>query len=180
MDEGMSSLILLAVPLFIMLGQLIEMTEMAKAMVAFLASLLGHVRGGLQYVLLGAMLLVSGISGAKTADMAAVAPVLFPEMKKRGAQRGRDGRRCSPAAGAMAETIPPSLVLIAIGSVTGVSIAALFTGGLLPGVVLAIGLAVLARQRAGGEDLRGVQAGAGGNRVADLCHRVAGARCCRS
>ena len=69
MDEGMSSLILLAVPLFIMLGQLMEMTEMAKAMVAFLASILGHVRGGLQYVLLGAMLLVSGISGAKTADM---------------------------------------------------------------------------------------------------------------
>ena len=87
-DEGMSSLILLAVPLFIILGQLIEMTEMAKAMVAFLASLVGHVRGGLQYVLLGAMLLVSGISGAKTADMAAVAPVLFPEMRKRGLNDG--------------------------------------------------------------------------------------------
>jgi tripartite ATP-independent transporter DctM subunit len=57
----------------------------------------------------------------------------------------------------MAETIPPSLVLIAIGSVTGVSIAALFTGGLLPGVVLAIGLAILARQRTGAEDLRGVK-----------------------
>jgi tripartite ATP-independent transporter DctM subunit len=154
-DEGMSSLILLAVPLFIILGQLIEMTQMAKAMVAFLASLIGHVRGGLQYVLLGAMLLVSGISGAKTADMAAVAPVLFPEMRKRGLN---DGEMVSllAAAGGMAETIPTSLVLIAIGSVTGVSIAALFAGGLLPGVVLAIGLAVLARQRAGGENLRGV------------------------
>ena len=154
-DEGMSSLILLAVPLFIILGQLIEMTEMAKAMVAFLASLIGHVRGGLQYVLLGAMLLVSGISGAKTADMAAVAPVLFPEMRKRGLN---DGEMVSllAAAGAMAETIPPSLVLIAIGSVTGVSIAALFAGGLLPGIVLAIGLAVLARRRAGDENLRGV------------------------
>ena len=155
-DEGMSSLILLAVPLFILLGRLIEMTEMAKAMVAFLASLLGHVRGGLQYVLLGAMLLVSGISGAKTADMAAVAPVLFPEMRKRGLH---DGEMVSllAAAGAMAETIPPSLVLIAIGSVTGVSIAALFTGGLLPGVVLAIGLAILARQRTPAEDTRGVR-----------------------
>ncbi|MBV9654041.1 MAG: TRAP transporter large permease subunit [Acetobacteraceae bacterium] len=155
-DEGMSSLILLAVPLFIILGQLIEMTEMAKAMVAFLASLIGHLRGGLQYVLLGAMLLVSGISGAKTADMAAVAPVLFPEMRKRGLE---DGEMVSllASAGAMAETIPPSLVLIAIGSVTGVSIAALFAGGLLPGVVLAIGLAALARQRAGGENLRGVK-----------------------
>lgn len=155
-DEGMSSLILLAVPLFIMLGALIEMTEMAKALVAFLASLVGHVRGGLQYVLLGAMLLVSGISGSKTADMAAVAPVLFPEMKKRGLAEGEMVSLLA-SAGAMAETIPPSLVLIAIGSVTGVSIAALFTGGLLPGVVLAIGLALLARYRTGAEDLRGLK-----------------------
>ena len=155
-DEGMSSLILLAVPLFVMLGALIEITDMARAMVAFLASLIGHVRGGLQYVLLGAILLVSGISGSKTADMAAVAPVLFPEMRKRGLPEG-EMIALLASAGAMAETIPPSLVLIAIGSVTGVSIAALFTGGLLPGVVLAIGLAILARQRTGAEDLRGVR-----------------------
>src|SRR3954465_2890287 len=70
MDEGMSHLILLSVPLFVFLGLLIEMTGMARAMVAFLASLLGHVRGGLHYVLVGAMYLVSGISGAKAADMA--------------------------------------------------------------------------------------------------------------
>ena len=67
MDEGMSHLILLAVPLFVFLGLLIEMTGMARAMVAFLASLLGHVRGGLHYVLVGAMYLVSGISGSKAA-----------------------------------------------------------------------------------------------------------------
>ena len=85
MDEGMSHLILLAVPLFVFLGLLIEMTGMAKAMVGFLASLLGHVRGGLHFVLVGAMYLVSGISGSKAADMTAVAPVLFPEMKARGA-----------------------------------------------------------------------------------------------
>jgi tripartite ATP-independent transporter DctM subunit len=145
-DEGMSSLILLAVPLFILLGHLVEMTGMAKAMVDFLASMLGHVRGGLNYVLLGAMLLVSGISGAKTADMAAVAPVLLPEMKRRG---NHEGELISllASSGAMAETIPPSLVLITIGSVAGISIAALFTGGILPGVVLAVLLAILARQR---------------------------------
>src|SRR5215211_7072393 len=73
MDEGMSHLILLSVPLFVFLGLLIEMTGMARAMVGFLASLLGHVRGGLHYVLVGAMYLVSGISGSKAADMAAVA-----------------------------------------------------------------------------------------------------------
>jgi len=78
LDEGMSHLILLAIPLFVFLGLLIEMTGMARAMVGFLASLLGHVRGGLHYVLVAAMYLVSGISGSKAADMAAVAPVLLP------------------------------------------------------------------------------------------------------
>lgn len=145
-DEGMSSLILLAVPLFIFLGHLVEMTGMAKAMVDFLASVLGHVRGGLNFVLLGAMLLVSGISGAKTADMAAVAPVLLPEMKKRGNDEG-EMISLLAASGAMAETIPPSLVLITIGSVAGISISALFAGGIMPGIVLALFLAVLTRRR---------------------------------
>jgi tripartite ATP-independent transporter DctM subunit len=145
-DEGVSSLILLAVPLFILLGYLIVMTKMSTAMVNFLAALVGHIEGGLAYVLLGAMLLVSGISGAKTADMAAVAPVLFPDMKKRGIHEGELVSLLA-ASGAMAETIPPSIVLIIIGSVTGVSIAALFTGGIMPGVVLALALAVIARRR---------------------------------
>jgi tripartite ATP-independent transporter DctM subunit len=155
MDEGMSHLILLSVPLFVFLGLLIEMTGMARAMVGFLASLLGHVRGGLHYVLVGAMYLVSGISGSKAADMAAVAPVLFPEMKLRGAKAG-DLVALLAATGAQTETIPPSLVLITIGSVTGVSIAALFTGGLLPGVVLAITLSALVWWRYRGENLEHV------------------------
>jgi tripartite ATP-independent transporter DctM subunit len=156
MDEGMSHLILLAVPLFIFLGLLIEMAGMARAMVAFLASLLGHVRGGLNYVLVGAMYLVSGISGSKAADMAAVAPVLFPEMKQRGARPG-DLVALLASTGAQTETIPPSLVLITIGSVTGVSISALFTGGLLPGVVCAITLSALVWWRYRGEDLSHVK-----------------------
>ncbi len=156
MDEGMSHLILLAVPLFVFLGLLIEMTGMAQAMVAFLASLLGHIRGGLHYVLVAAMYLVSGISGSKAADMAAVAPVLFPEMKDRGAKPG-DLVALLSATGAQTETIPPSLVLITIGSVTGVSIAALFTGGLLPGVVLAILLCFVVRWRYRGDDLAHVK-----------------------
>ncbi|MGJ4911212.1 TRAP transporter large permease subunit [Bradyrhizobium oligotrophicum] len=160
MDEGMSHLILLSVPLFVFLGLLIEMTGMARAMVAFLASLLGHVRGGLHYVLVGAMYLVSGISGAKAADMAAVAPVLFPEMKARGARPG-DLVALLAATGAQTETIPPSLVLITIGSVTGVSIAALFTGGLLPGVVLAITLCTLVWWRYRNEDMSGVRRASG-------------------
>ncbi|CAA2106643.1 TRAP transporter large permease subunit [Variovorax paradoxus] len=156
LDEGMSHLILLAVPLFIFLGALIEMTGMARAMIQFLASLLGHVRGGLSYVLIGAMYLVSGISGSKIADMAAIAPVLFPEMVKRGAKPG-DLVALLSATGAQTETIPPSIVLITIGSVTGISIAALFTGGLLPAVVLGAALCVVVWWRYRREDLSGVQ-----------------------
>jgi len=147
MDEGMSHIILLSVPLFVFLGLLIEVTGLARAMVAFLAALIGHLRGGLSYVLLGAMYLVSGISGSKAADMAAVAPVLFPEMKARG-EKGGDLVALLSATGAMTETIPPSLVLITIGSVTGVSISALFTGGILPGAVLMLVLALVVRWQA--------------------------------
>ena len=146
----MSSLILLAVPLFVFLGGLLEMSGMARAMIAFLTAILGSVRGGLSYVLLGAIYLVSGISGAKAADMAAVAPVLFPEMKKRGMNEGEMVSVLASAA-AMSETVPPSIVLIAIGSATGVSIAALFAGGLIPALVLALALGVIAWWRSGGD-----------------------------
>lgn len=155
-EEGMSHLILLAVPLFVYLGLLIEMTGMAKAMVQFLASLLGRVRGGLSYVLIGAMYLVSGISGSKIADMAAVAPVLFPEMKKRGAKEG-DLVALLSVTGAQTETVPPSIVLITIGSVTGVSIAALFTGGLLPGLICGLALCFVVWWRYRDEDLSTVK-----------------------
>jgi tripartite ATP-independent transporter DctM subunit len=150
-DEGMSHLILLSVPLFVFLGAFIAVTGLAKAMVQFLASLLGHFRGGLQYVLLAAMYLVSGISGSKAADMAAVAPALFPEMKQRGADPGRLVALLA-ASGAMSETIPPSLVLITIGAVTGVSIAALFVGGLMPALVGMLALCVVVYWQARGEN----------------------------
>jgi tripartite ATP-independent transporter DctM subunit len=134
MDAGMTSPALLAIPLFVFLGLLIESTGMAQVMVQFLSDLLGHIKGGLSYVLVAAIYLVSGISGSKAADMAAIAPVLFPEMIKRGLPRG-DLVALLAATGAQTETIPPSLILITIGSVTGVSIASLFAGGLLPGLV---------------------------------------------
>jgi tripartite ATP-independent transporter DctM subunit len=152
MDEGMSHLILLAVPLFVLLGALIEMAGLASAMITCLVSLIGHKRGGLQYVLLGAMYLVSGISGAKAADMAAVAPALFPEMISRGNRPG-DLASLLSASAVMSETIPPSIVLITVGSVTGVSIAALFVGGLLPAVVGMIALTVVVFLQSRREDV---------------------------
>ena len=159
----MSHIILLSVPLFVFLGLLIEVTGMARVMVAFLASLLGHVRGGLHYVLVGATIWSRAFPARRPADMAAVAPVLFhQEMKARGAKPG-DLVALLAATGAQTETIPPSLVLITIGSVTGVSISALFTGGLLPGVVLALTLSALVWWRYRGEDLQPCQAVARGD-----------------
>ncbi len=154
MDDGMSNLLLLSVPMFVFLGLLMEMTGIARVMVNFLVSLVGHVKGGLSYVLLGAMYLVSGISGSKAADMAAVAPVLFPEMRKRGQHPGELASLLATSS-AMSETIPPSLVLITIGSVTNVSISALFTGGLLPAFVAALALVIVAWWRARNEDTAG-------------------------
>jgi tripartite ATP-independent transporter DctM subunit len=152
MDDGISNMLLLAVPMFVFLGLLMEMTGIARAMVNFLAALVGHVKGGLSYVLLGAMYLVSGISGSKAADMAAVAPILFPEMQRRGAHPGELSSLLATSS-AMSETIPPSLVLITIGSVVpGLSIAALFTGGLLPAFVAALALVIVAWWRARKED----------------------------
>ena len=143
MQEGVSNLVLLAVPLFIFLGLLMETAGIAQRLVGALASLVGHLRGGLSIVLVGAMYLVSGISGSKIADMAAVAPVLFPDMERRG-QKRTSMIALLATSGAMAETIPPSLVLIIIGSVTGVSIQAMFTAGLLPAFVLSILLIAVA------------------------------------
>jgi tripartite ATP-independent transporter DctM subunit len=153
-DDGISNLLLLAVPMFVFLGLLMEMTGIARVMVNFLAALIGHVKGGLSYVLLGAMYLVSGISGSKAADMAAVAPILFPEMRRRGAHPGELASLLATSS-AMSETIPPSLVLITIGSVTNISIAALFTGGLLPAAVAALALVVVAWFRARSADTGG-------------------------
>ena len=146
LDGGISDLILLSIPLFIFLGSVIEATGLARALIDFMVATLGHLRGGLHYVLLCGMYLVSGISGSKTADMAAIVPILFPEMQRRGARDG-DLIALLSASGAMAETIPPSIILISIGVVTGVSIADLFNGGLLPAAVGAIALAAVIASR---------------------------------
>ncbi len=128
MDEGMSSIILLSVPIFVLLGCVLDATGMGKAIVDFLASMLGHVRAGMSYVLLGSLFLVSGISGSKVSDMATVAPALFPEMKRRG-HKPKEMIALLSTGAAMADTVPPSIVLIVLGSVAGVSIAGLFTSG---------------------------------------------------
>lgn len=142
MDEGTSNYTLLAIPLFVFLGVVIDKSGVARALVDFLAMILVRVRGGLSYVLLGSTYVVSGISGSQAADMAAVAPALFPEMKRRGADEGELVALLS-SAGAMSLPVPPSLVMIAIGSVCGVSIAAMFAAGFLPALVSLLCLCVV-------------------------------------
>jgi tripartite ATP-independent transporter DctM subunit len=147
MDEGMSSIILVSVPIFVLLGCILDATGMGKAIVDFLASLIGHVKAGMSYVLLGSLFIVSGISGSKVSDMATVAPALFPEMKRRG-NKPREMVALLATGAAMADTVPPSIVLIVLGSVAGVSIAGLFESGFVVAMVLLAALLVLARWKA--------------------------------
>ena len=156
MDEGMSSLILVSVPVFVLLGCVLDATGMGKAIVDFLASLVGHVKAGMSYVLLSSLFIVSGISGSKVSDMATVAPALFPEMKRRGHEPGEMVALLATGA-AMADTVPPSIVLIVLGSVAGVSIAGLFQAGFVVAMVLLLTLVVLARWKARHENMGGAR-----------------------
>lgn len=156
LDEGMSSLVLVSVPIFVLLGCILDATGMGKAIVDFLASLLGHIKAGMSYVLLGSLFIVSGISGSKVSDMATVAPALFPEMKRRGHQP-REMVALLATGAAMADTVPPSIVLIVLGAVAGVSIAGLFQAGFVIAMVLLLMLLVLARWKARNEHMHGAQ-----------------------
>lgn len=158
MNQGMSTIELLAVPMFVILGLLLEVTGIAKALVDCIAAFVGHKRGGLSYALIGAMYLISGISGSKAADQAAIAPVLLPEMRRRGADPGELVAQLAASA-AMSETIPPSLVLIIVGAVTGVSTSALFDGGLLPAAIAALALIILIYFRSRGDEPVGSRVG---------------------
>lgn len=156
MDEGMSSVVLVSVPIFVLLGCVLDATGMGKAIVDFLASLIGHIKAGMSYVLLGSLFIVSGISGSKVSDMATVAPALFPEMKRRGNKPSEMVALLATGA-AMADTVPPSIVLIVLGAVASVSIAGLFQSGFVVAMVLLLALIVLARWKARHEDTTGTR-----------------------
>ena len=156
MDEGMSSIILVSVPVFVLLGCVLDATGMGKAIIEFLSSLVGHIKAGMSYVLLGSLFIVSGISGSKVSDMATVAPALFPEMERRGHSK-REMIALLATGAAMADTVPPSIVLIVLGSVAGVSIAGLFQSGFVVAMVLLVALLVLERWKARHEQLGNVR-----------------------
>jgi tripartite ATP-independent transporter DctM subunit len=156
MDEGMSNLVLVSVPVFVLLGCVLDATGMGKAIIDVLAALIGHIKAGMSYVLLGSLFIVSGISGSKVSDMATVAPALFPEMSRRGNKRSEMVALLGTGA-AMADTVPPSIVLIVLGSVAGVSIAGLFQSGVVVAMILLMTLIAVARWKARSEQVEGVK-----------------------
>jgi tripartite ATP-independent transporter DctM subunit len=145
MARGIDNFVLLAIPFFILVGYLMEANGMSVRLIELLQRLVGRVRGGLNVVMVTAMVLFSGISGSKMADVAAVGAVLVPASRKSGQNPGSTVALLAASA-VMAETIPPCINLIILGFVANLSIGGLFAAGLLPAALMAaalIGVSVL-------------------------------------
>ncbi len=139
MARGIDNFVLLAIPFFILVGYLMEANGMSVRLIALLQRLIGNMRGGLNVVMVAAMVLFSGISGSKMADVAAVGSVLIPAARKSG-QRAGSAVALLAASAVMAETIPPCINLIILGFVTNISIGGLFMAGLAPAGLMAAAL----------------------------------------
>lgn len=142
------SFVLLSLPLFILAGALMETGGIAHRLVALAVALVGWVRGGLGMAVITAEYIFSGISGSTVADVSAVAATTIPGMVRAGYSKELAVAIVS-AASAMGILVPPCILMIVIGSVASLSVAALFTAGFLPAVVLALVLMVYVWWRAG-------------------------------
>ena len=139
MARGIDNFVLLAIPFFILVGYLMEANGMSVRLIALLERLVGRARGGLNIVMVLSMVIFSGISGSKMADVAAVGSVLIPAARRSGRNPG--GAVALLAASAvMAETIPPCINLIILGFVANLSIGGLFMAGLAPAGLMALAL----------------------------------------
>jgi tripartite ATP-independent transporter DctM subunit len=136
MARGIDNFVLLAIPFFILVGYLMEANGMSVRLIELLQHLVGRMRGGLNVVMVSAMVLFSGISGSKMADVAAVGAVLIPASRKSGQNPGSSVALLAASA-VMAETIPPCINLIILGFVANLSIGGLFAAGLLPAALMA-------------------------------------------
>jgi len=146
MVNGTGNFILLAVPFFILAGLVMERGGISVRLVRFIYTVVGHMRGGLLQVAVISMYLVSGLSGSKPADVAAVGTVMRDQLRER--HGAPEGAAVLAAAAVMGETVPPSIAMLIVGSITNVSVAAMFIGGLAPAAVMAIALMVLIYVRA--------------------------------
>jgi len=146
MVNGTGNFILLAVPFFILAGLVMERGGISVRLVRFIYALVGHVRGGLLQVAVVSMYIVSGLSGSKPADVAAVGTVMRDELNER--HGSAEGAAVLAASAIMGETVPPSIAMLIVGSITSVSVAGMFIGGLIPAAVMALALMALIYVRA--------------------------------
>jgi C4-dicarboxylate transporter DctM subunit len=146
---AIDSFTFLAIPFFILAGELMETGGISRRLIALATALVGHIRGGLANVTVVAMMLFSGVSGSTNADAAAVGSVMIPSMREKGWDPSRAGAVVAAAAG-MGILVPPCLTMVVYGSVTNTSIAALFAAGLLPALFMAGALLLHIRLEAAG------------------------------
>src|ERR1700719_2604259 len=139
MARGIDNFVLLAIPFFILVGYLMEANGMSVRLIELLQRAVGRMRGGLNVVMVMSMVLFSGISGSKMADVAAVGSVLIPAAR-RSRQNPGNAVALLAASAVMAETIPPCINLIILGFVANLSIGGLFVAGLLPAGLMALAL----------------------------------------
>ena len=131
--SGLNSFTLLAIPLFILAGTIMGRGGIARRIVSFALLFVGGIKGGLGFVVIISTMFFSGVCGSASADTAAIGSTTMPEMLKRNYPK-EFATALLAAAGATSSIIPPSIDLIIIGIVSGVSIGGLFAAGLLPGI----------------------------------------------
>ena len=146
MVNGTGNYILLAIPFFILAGLVMERGGVSLRLIRFIQTLVGHLRGGLLQVTVVSMYVISGLSGSKPADVAAVGTVMRDRLRER--HGAAEGAAVLASAAIMGETVPPSVAMLIVGSITNVSVAAMFIGGIIPAAVMALCLAALIYVRA--------------------------------
>ncbi len=147
MFTALDSWPIMAVPLFMLAGGLMDKGGMSRRIVEFASACLCFVRGSLGMVTVMASMVFAGISGSSTADTAAVGSIMLPAMRQRGYDM-RFAAALQAAGGAIGPVIPPSILMIVIGYVTGTSVAQLFLAGVVPGVLIGLSLMVVAYRQA--------------------------------
>ena len=140
--DGADSFPLLAVPFFMLAGELMNQGGLSKRIVNLALAIVGHIRGGLGYVAITAGVIMASLSGSAVADSAALASLLVPMMVKAGHDKGRSCGLVA-ASGIIGPIIPPSIPMVIYGAMAEVSVGKLFLGGFVPGVMMGVGLMVL-------------------------------------
>ncbi|RDI59558.1 TRAP transporter large permease subunit [Microvirga subterranea] len=139
--NGADSFPLLAVPFFMLAGEIMNVGGLSKRLVNLALALVGHVRGGLGYVAILAAVFLAALSGSAVADAAALSALLVPMMVRAGHNKAHAGGLIA-ASGIIAPVIPPSIGFVVFGVVGGVSITKLFLAGIVPGILLGLGVAL--------------------------------------